>query len=110
MQLTTTELKLLKMHCKIDHNSEDKLLETYYSWAFYEIVSAVTDDYIEYEDWFKSNPLFTRAVHPLANYYFENRIAYQDRNLSLAPHMVLSTVHKLRDSFERYLESEEDEI
>ncbi|HAR6704476.1 TPA: phage head-tail adapter protein, partial [Staphylococcus aureus] len=24
MQLTTTELKLLKMHCKIDHNSEDK--------------------------------------------------------------------------------------
>ena len=57
MQLTTTELKLLKMHCKIDHNSEDKLLETYYSWAFYEIVSAVTDDYIEYEDWFKSNPL-----------------------------------------------------
>ncbi|HDA2316549.1 TPA: phage head-tail adapter protein, partial [Staphylococcus aureus] len=90
--------------------SEDKLLETYYSWAFYEIVSAVTDDYIEYEDWFKSNPLFTRAVYPLANYYFENRIAYQDRNLSLAPHMVLSTVHKLRDSFERYLESEEDEI
>ncbi|NGQ72792.1 phage head-tail adapter protein [Staphylococcus aureus] len=110
MELTSYEIKLFKMDCKIDNCSEDKLLETYYSWAFYEIVSAVTDDYIEYEDWFKSNPLFTRAVYPLANYYFENRIAYQDRNLSLAPHMVLSTVHKLRDSFERYLESEEDEI
>ncbi|GAB5813650.1 hypothetical protein JMUB7543_28360 [Staphylococcus aureus] len=43
MQLTAEELKLLKKHCKIDHNSEDDLLEIYYSWAFHEIASAVTD-------------------------------------------------------------------
>ncbi|MDT3991381.1 phage head-tail adapter protein, partial [Staphylococcus aureus] len=31
MQLTAEELKLLKKHCKIYHNSEDDLLEIYYS-------------------------------------------------------------------------------
>ncbi|SUK41184.1 phage gp6-like head-tail connector family protein [Staphylococcus aureus] len=63
MQLTANELKLLKRHCKIDHNSEDELLETYYSWAFYEIASAVTDEPSKHVDWFKEHPLFTCAIH-----------------------------------------------
>lgn len=48
MQLTAEELKLLKKHCKIDHNSEDDLLGIYYSWAFHEIASAVTDEPSKY--------------------------------------------------------------
>ncbi|MCO4363382.1 phage head-tail adapter protein, partial [Staphylococcus agnetis] len=44
--------------------------------------------------------LFKTAVYPLTAYYFENRLAFNERNLSYAPHMVLSVVHKLRSAYE----------
>lgn len=90
------DLTLLKKHCKIDHNSEDDLLEEYYNWAKYDIANAVTDDI----EWLEEQPSFRTAVYPLTAYYFENRIAFEERNLNYAPHMVLSVVHKLRDAYE----------
>ncbi|MCE5153269.1 head-tail connector protein [Staphylococcus hyicus] len=91
-----SELQLLKKHCKIDHNSEDDLLEMYYEWAKEDIASAVTDDMA----WLEKQRLFKTAVYPLTAYYFENRLAFNERNLSYAPHMVLSVVHKLRSAYE----------
>ncbi|MCO4330147.1 head-tail connector protein [Staphylococcus hyicus] len=91
-----SDLQLLKKHCKIDHNSEDDLLEMYYEWAKEDIASAVTDDM----DWLEKQKLFNAAVYPLTAYYFENRLAFNERDLSYAPHMVLSVVHKLRSSYE----------
>lgn len=91
-----SDLQLLKKHCKIDHNSEDDLLEMYYEWAKEDIASAVTDDI----SWLENQKLFNAAVYPLTAYYFENRLAFNERNLSYAPHMVLSVVHKLRSSYE----------
>lgn len=91
-----SELQLLKKHCKIDHNSEDDLLEMYYEWAKEDIASAVTDDMA----WLEKQRLFKTAVYPLTAYYFENRLAFNERNLSYAPHMVLSVVHKLRNAYE----------
>ncbi|MGV3043380.1 head-tail connector protein [Staphylococcus rostri] len=94
------DLSLLKQHCKIDHNSEDDLLLMYYEWAREDIGRAVTTDF----NWLEQQPLFKAAVFPLAAYYFENRLAYTERNLNYAPHMVLSVVHKLRDAYEVQLE------
>ncbi|MCO4332562.1 MULTISPECIES: head-tail connector protein [Staphylococcus] len=91
-----SDLQLLKKHCKIDHNSEDDLLEMYYEWAKEDIASAVTDDMA----WLEKQKLFNAAVYPLTAYYFENRLAFNERDLSYAPHMVLSVVHKLRSSYE----------
>ncbi|PTJ01915.1 phage head-tail adapter protein [Staphylococcus simulans] len=90
------DLTLLKKHCKIDHNSEDDLLEEYYNWAKYDIANAVTDDI----EWLEEHPLYRAAVYLLTAYYFENRIAFEERDLNYAPHMVLSVVHKLRDAYE----------
>ncbi|MFO3691186.1 head-tail connector protein [Staphylococcus felis] len=98
------DLTLLKKHCKIDHTSEDNLLLEYYSWAKHDIASAVTTKDI---DWLEGHPLFKAAVYPLTSYYFENRIAFEQRNLNYAPHMVLSVVHKLRDAYEIQLEQTE---
>lgn len=42
--MAVSDLQLLKKHCKIDHSSEDDLLEMYYEWAKEDIASAVTDD------------------------------------------------------------------
>ncbi|WP_435303518.1 head-tail connector protein [Staphylococcus hyicus] len=94
--MAVSDLQLLKKHCKIDHNSEDDLLEMYYEWAKEDIASAVTDDM----DWLEKQKLFNAAVYPLTAYYFENRLAFNERDLSYAPHMVLSVVHKLRSSYE----------
>lgn len=91
-----SDLQLLKKHCKIDHSSEDDLLEMYYEWAKEDIASAVTDDM----DWLEKQRLFKTAVFPLTAYYFENRLAFSERNLNYAPHMVLSVVHKLRNAYE----------
>ncbi|NJH82121.1 head-tail connector protein [Staphylococcus hyicus] len=91
-----SELQLLKKHCKTDHSSEDDLLEMYYEWAKEDIASAVTDDMA----WLEKQRLFKTAVYPLTAYYFENRLAFNERNLSYAPHMVLSVVHKLRSAYE----------
>ncbi|EGQ2740109.1 phage head-tail adapter protein [Staphylococcus pseudintermedius] len=90
------QLKLLKKHCKIDHNFEDDLLMMYFEWAKQDIAAAVTDDM----EWLEEQPLFNAAIFPLTAYYYENRIAYSDRKLDYAPHMVLSVVHKLRDANE----------
>ncbi|WP_194746501.1 head-tail connector protein [Staphylococcus chromogenes] len=91
-----SDLQLLKKHCKIDHSSEDDLLEMYYEWAKEDIASAVTDDMA----WLEKQRLFKTAVYPLTAYYFENRLAFSERNLNYAPHMVLSVVHKLRNAYE----------
>ncbi|MCQ9290457.1 MULTISPECIES: head-tail connector protein [Staphylococcus] len=91
-----SDLQLLKKHCKIDHSSEDDLLEMYYEWAKEDIASAVTDNMA----WLEKQKLFKTAVFPLTAYYFENRLAFSERNLNYAPHMVLSVVHKLRDAYE----------
>ena len=91
-----SDLQLLKKHCKIDHSSEDDLLEMYYEWAKEDIASAVTDNMA----WLERQKLFKTAVFPLTAYYFENRLALSERNLNYAPHMVLSVVHKLRDAYE----------
>lgn len=99
MELAEKDFDLLKKHCKVDHHSEDDLIEEYYKWAFVDIASAITREYRSHIDWFKEQPLFHRAVFPLTAYYFENRIAYIERDLSYAPQMVLSTVHKLRDAY-----------
>ncbi|AKS73688.1 phage head-tail adapter protein [Staphylococcus schleiferi] len=90
-----SELELLKKHCKIDHSYEDDLLLMYYDWAKKDIADAVTDDL----DWLEEQTLYRAAVFPLTAYYFENRLAYTERNLNYAPHMVLSVVHKLRDAY-----------
>lgn len=110
MELTEQDFDLLRKHCKVDHHSEDSLLKAYYEWAFVDIASAVTSDYEENEDWFQKHPLFHRAVFPLTAYYFENRIAYIERNLSYAPQMVLSTVHKLRDAYIEKMEKSQNEV
>ncbi|MDT0872371.1 head-tail connector protein [Staphylococcus pseudintermedius] len=89
------DLELLKKHCKIDHNFENDLLKMYYEWARQDIAAAITDDL----DWLETQPLFKAAIFPLTAYYFENRIAYTERKLDYAPHMVLSVVHKLRDAY-----------
>ncbi|MDT0747136.1 head-tail connector protein [Staphylococcus chromogenes] len=91
-----SDLQLLKKHCKIDHSSEDDLLEMYYEWAKEDIASAVTDNMA----WLEKQKLFKTAVFPLTAYYFENRLAFSERNLNYAPHMVLSVVHKLRNAYE----------
>ncbi|WP_239705772.1 MULTISPECIES: head-tail connector protein [unclassified Mammaliicoccus] len=109
MKITDQDFDLLRKHCKVDHHSEDDLLKAYYEWAFDDIASAVTDDYKNHIDWFANQTLFKRAVFPLAAYYFENRIAYIERSLSYAPHMVLSTVHKLRDMYVVDMELDKDE-
>ncbi len=96
MKITEENFDLLRKHCKVDHHSEDDLVKEYYNWAFVDIASAVTSEYRSHIEWFKGHPLFHRAVFPLTAYYFENRIAYIERDLSYAPQMVLSTVHKLR--------------
>ncbi|WP_381418735.1 head-tail connector protein [Staphylococcus hyicus] len=94
--IAVSDLQLLKKHCKIDHSSEDDLLEMYYEWAKEDIASAVTDNMA----WLEEQRLFKTAVFPLTAYYFENRLAFSERNLNYAPHMVLSVVHKLRDAYE----------
>lgn len=93
--VAVSDLELLKKHCKIDHSYEDDLLIMYYDWAKQDIADAVTDDL----DWLEKQTLYRAAVFPLTAYYFENRLAYTERNLNYAPHMVLSVVHKLRDAY-----------
>lgn len=110
MRITDKELKLIKQHCKVDHKSEDDLLKSYYEWAFIDISSAVTEDYENYIDWFKEQPIFKKAVYPLTCYYFENRTAYIERNINYAPNMVLSAVHKLRNAFYIKWEMKKDEV
>lgn len=110
MEITDAELKLLKKHCKVDHSYEDDLLKEYFEWAKQDIANAVTDDYENHEEWFSNQKSFRNAVYPLTNYYFENRIAFGERSLSYAPHMVLSVVHRLRGKFDDYLERDVHEV
>ncbi|RYS38899.1 phage head-tail adapter protein, partial [Staphylococcus pseudintermedius] len=52
-----------------------------------------------YFEWLETQPVFKASIFPLNSYYFENRIAYTERKLGYASHMVLSVVHKLRDAY-----------
>ena len=110
MTITEEGFKWLKMHCKVDHHYEDDLLKAYYEWAKEDIASAVTDEYEKHKDWFDKQTSFRTGVFPLTAYYYENRIAFNERTLSYAPHMVMSVVHRLRSRFIDYIGSDENEI
>ena len=92
-------LELLKKHCKIDISYDDDLLEMYYEWAKEDIISSVTNDEEYDEYFFKSHKMFNLAVFPLTAYYYEQRLAYNERSLSYVPNMVLSVIHKIRSDY-----------
>lgn len=93
------DLVLLKKHLRVDHSFEDDLIAQYKLWAEEEIKDSVTTEPLRDELFFEANVHFERAVVLLTAFYYENRLAYDDRKLEESPVSVLSAIQKMRGSY-----------
>lgn len=92
-------LELLKKHLRVDHSFEDDLIAQYMLWAAEEIKDSVTTEPLRDELFFEENAHFERALVLLTAFYYENRLAYDDRKLEESPASVLSAIQKMRGSY-----------
>lgn len=97
------DLRLLKMHLRVDHDFEDDLIEEYQRWAEEEVKDSVTTELLRDEAFFTDNPHFNRAVVLLVGHFFENRIGITDASRASGfndlPDGILSAIQKLRGSY-----------